>query len=214
MTSKELDKWVAYFNNYPAWVICVLEIVIFSFVYSFSNHFVRLGLYPQPPYTYIDKAIPFLDWTILIYNSVFLLMPIGLVWIVRSDRGQSMVSCFILLSIHLTFFLFYPVELSRSQLQPSDTWRWGFEIMWGLDEPRNCFPSLHVALSFLVAFFVLQRRKVWGSVFLVWAVLISLSTLTTEQHFFVDVLGGMITSTVTFWLVFHKGPLEVFDEDV
>ena len=209
MLRERIDSWVRYFNKYPAWQVCFVEVVVYMIIYSVPNHFLRLGVYPNPPYTYVDALIPFIDWTILIYTSVFLLIPVGLIWIVQSDRGRSVVSCIILLLMHLFFFLLYPVELSRIHLQPSDTWKWCFELMWMIDAPRNCFPSLHVAVSFIVAFFVLQRRRKWGWAFLVWAILVSLSTMTTEQHFFVDVVGGIVTSTVTFWLVFHRPPWKI-----
>jgi membrane-associated phospholipid phosphatase len=209
MARKSLDWIIKWLGCCPIWLAIIIELSIFLGCYSLSNHIKLLPYTPLAPYTFIDNAIPFMDWTITIYNSVFILLLLGIPWILTFARGQSLLACFLLLPLHLVFFVFYPVELARIGLKPSDTWEWGYKIMWILDAPRNCFPSLHVAISYMVAFFVLQKSKSMGWVFLTWATLITLSTLTTKQHFIVDVIGGMITSTGVFWIVFKKLPWRI-----
>ena len=59
-----------------------------------------------------------------------------------------------------------------------------------VDAPGNVFPSLHVAHTFAVAFVLRRDRPRLGTVTLVMAVLLALSTLTTKQHFVLDLVAG------------------------
>ena len=67
-----------------------------------------------------------------------------------------------------------------------------FEALWLFDVPTNCFPSLHVALATIAAFFWPRQRRMAT----IWAAGIALSTLTTKQHYAIDVVGGLIVSAV------------------
>ena len=59
-----------------------------------------------------------------------------------------------------------------------------------MDPPYNCFPSLHVAHSFVSALTCLRLHRRLGGVALVAASLVGLSTLFTKQHYVVDVVAG------------------------
>lgn len=74
--------------------------------------------------------------------------------------------------------------------------------MWGQDKPGNTFPSLHVATTVLGALRLRHRRG--GALWLLWAALISVSTLTVKQHFLVDVLGGLAVAFAVHAVVFRK----------
>jgi membrane-associated phospholipid phosphatase len=83
---------------------------------------------------------------------------------------------------------------------------------WMLDQfqktckPYGNFPSMHVGLSVpFVAANYMMGGPVIGSIVLIWAILISLSTLYTKQHYIFDVvagiMGGLIISALTFWMM-------------
>jgi membrane-associated phospholipid phosphatase len=81
---------------------------------------------------------------------------------------------------------------------------WGLRFLYGADPPRNCFPSLHVAVSFVSALAVgLVNREVgrWaiGS-----ATLVALSTLFTKQHYVVDVLAGVAMALLAGRLLLRR----------
>lgn len=64
---------------------------------------------------------------------------------------------------------------------------------------------MHIGLSVpVVAANFMVGGSVNGSIMLIWAVLIALSTLYTKQHYILDVLagfmGGLVISALTFWL--------------
>jgi membrane-associated phospholipid phosphatase len=83
---------------------------------------------------------------------------------------------------------------------------WVFETFWSLDAPQNCWPSLHVGLSYLAAFAALDeasepefvgRRRVAGFT-LFWATAITLSTMSVRQHYFWDALGGLTLAVLAY----------------
>jgi membrane-associated phospholipid phosphatase len=68
----------------------------------------------------------------------------------------------------------------------------------GVDLPRNCLPSGHVTAAFLTAFSVRQCRPRLGAALVFWAAVISISTLTTKQHYFWDVITGVLLSAAGY----------------
>ena len=67
-----------------------------------------------------------------------------------------------------------------------------YSILYTLDNTTNCVPSLHVALSCIAAFGIwYERQQIWQFM-AIWAVLIIISTMTTKQHQFIDVITGII----------------------
>ena len=71
-----------------------------------------------------------------------------------------------------------------------------FLAIAGQDAKIVCFPSFHVIWA------VLSARSLWGFRWLripvsILAILISISTMTTGWHYFVDVLGGLVVAVVS-----------------
>ena len=54
--------------------------------------------------------------------------------------------------------------------------------------PRNCMPSLHFTWALLAALEARALALVWRSVFVVFALLIALATLTLGEHYLVDLI--------------------------
>jgi len=93
-------------------------------------------------------------------------------------------------------FLKYPSSYPRPPLE-SDGGRLGraWETLRKVDLPANTLPSLHVGHTFLLAFLLSRHLpKERSDAYVLWATLISLSTLTTKQHYVVDVTGGILVA--------------------
>ena len=72
--------------------------------------------------------------------------------------------------------------------------------------PYGNFPSMHVGFSVpVVVANYMVFGVVGGSITLVWALLIALSTLFLKQHYILDMLAGIaagiLVSAVTYWLM-------------
>jgi hypothetical protein len=72
--------------------------------------------------------------------------------------------------------------------------QWCFEA----DVPNITFPSLHVGLSFTIAFGIMHLRKRIGWLYLVWAIAVAFSTVMIRKHFVMDVFGGIIIATLSY----------------
>ena len=88
----------------------------------------------------------------------------------------------------------FPGELFP--LDASDLSTLPLRLVREVDTPASCFPSLHVALAFACSFAIRQPRPRLWRVFFAWSVAIAVSTLTTKQHYVVDVIGGVLLSVV------------------
>ncbi|MCP4868053.1 MAG: phosphatase PAP2 family protein [Proteobacteria bacterium] len=112
----------------------------------------------------------------------------------------------------MTTFLVFPVryELRASDLAPPDTLTaWGMHFMYWLDEPTNCFPSLHVGAAALAAAACWKADRPMAQLALVNLVLVGASTMLVKQHYFADVLAACLIVGVLYATII--GPLDVSD---
>jgi membrane-associated phospholipid phosphatase len=76
-------------------------------------------------------------------------------------------------------------------------------FLYWVDRGDNLFPSIHCSMSWLCWLWVRGRKDVplqWRVLSLVIAVAICISTLTTRQHVFVDIIGGIVLAEVSYAL--------------
>ena len=158
--------------------------------------------------TSLDRKIPFVPLFALVYFSTypFVLQP----FIILSNARQFywMLASFAAISLLSSLIhALVPSKIERIEA-PGATGLWGkfLHLFQSLCKPHGNFPSMHVALSVpAVAACYMAGGPVVGSLTLVWAVLIALSTLFTKQHYILDVLagllGGLLIFALTFWLM-------------
>jgi protein-tyrosine phosphatase len=75
-----------------------------------------------------------------------------------------------------------------------------FDALAGFDQPFNQLPSLHIALA--VILWALYARRLSGIARLAmeaWFLLICGSVLTTYQHHFIDIPGGLLLGALCLW---------------
>jgi len=100
-------------------------------------------------------------------------------------------------------FLFFPIKAVRPEILGSGFFNQALGGLYSLDNPYNNFPSMHVALSFLCAFWINFQDKKWGKWAILWAVLITISTLTTKQHTLADVTAGLTVSLLVYGIFYR-----------
>jgi membrane-associated phospholipid phosphatase len=150
----------------------------------------------------LDAAIPFLPWTVWAYLSQFPYL--GFVY--WQGRGtvawardlRAMLAATI---ASVAVFVLYPTHIPREAIDADPATTLAFAALYGTDPATNCLPSLHVSLAFLGAtgFWPERPRLAWAC--LAWAALITVSTLTTKQHYVADVLAGLAVAVAAGWLV-------------
>ncbi|MBI2027155.1 MAG: phosphatase PAP2 family protein [Deltaproteobacteria bacterium] len=157
------------------------------------------------PLNFIDQYFGFHPWTVWIYMSDYLLIFMPLFFVHDEAFFKTMTRAFVWnFVIHFTIFFFFPTTMIRLALVEQNFTNTVFSLLRMIDSPVNCFPSQHVSLCFLVACCFWHYRRNLSIVFFLWATLIALSTLTTKQHYFWDVLGGLIVAALIDIFVFRK----------
>lgn len=114
----------------------------------------------------------------------------------RTVISFSLFSCLI--------FVLMPVEVYRpsAALLGESLSGLAVRIIYGLDQPYNCFPSLHALHSWVIAIFFARRRSQYDptSLLLIFAAAaVTVSTITIRQHYVMDVLGGLFLATAWSW---------------
>lgn len=154
------------------------------------------------PLLWIDQRTPLLPGTFLIYLSDYLVFAF-VIFLQRTKNEFHHLSrmCFMTLLLCGLFFLLYPTTYPRPAYPTVDCLivQLAMDTIQNLDSPKNCFPSMHVALTGVATYSIRNRSKPLFLFFGVWTLLIYISTLTTKQHYFMDIVGGIgVLAVVAF----------------
>lgn len=185
--------------------IGVTALVTFVALYALTNSLHVASPAKIPP-TWIDEHVPLLPATVWVYVSLVQILVIA--YVLEKDCIQLTRFVYAQIAVNLTCavsFLLWPTTFVRPELMNRDGISVAaLELVWLFDAPINCFPSLHVSTT-LVAVLMLwrSRHRLWP-VFGIWALAISLSTLTTKQHHSADVLAGVLVAGGMYWLFFVR----------
>ncbi|MDE0708151.1 MAG: phosphatase PAP2 family protein [Candidatus Poseidoniales archaeon] len=225
MRDKFLDIWpiwniVLARESRLAFILSMGAVAIFigGPMYLITNHLMALrGTTVFDPTTSLDLAIPFMAWTIVIYQSLFYFFyPLPLISVPNNQRGryEALIMSQGLLVIILVsniWFVICPAEvhLRSEAIQNIDSmhpiFQTMFEGLWLMDSPYNSWPSLHVSSAGIFALFAIRWWKdkpirQWAVG--IWWVLMSLSILTTKQHFLLDLVTAlMLLGAVWKWQI-------------
>ena len=150
----------------------------------------------------IDRAVPFMPLWQYVYMSIYTFVLLPAVYIKHNKTFRRAVYAFLMVQV-LAFvvFLSYPTRISRPIKEVAakkDFTSWGIHLNYQIDKPYNCFPSLHVANSYVAALVVFHVDPRMGILALIWGTLISFSTLAVKHHFFWDIVGGFAMAFIGY----------------
>lgn len=145
------------------------------------------------PYLVLDRLMPVQPPWIFVYASLYMcafLLPLAVV------RGRTLVRraliayLFVMLVSYAGFLLYPTTAPHNGTVRVVDFASWLLQVFYDIDQPYGCFPSLHVAYSFVAAFACLRMDRTVGAAACVWAALIAVSTVYTKQHYAIDAIAG------------------------
>lgn len=188
------------------WFIFILS-AIFTCVLYLSSNYYPLNEPSHLTLTFIDHSVPLMSWTVWIYLSEYLLFILAVYFCSNPFLLNRFFYAFILLQL-LSFvvFLVYPTTFPREIFtlsgEATSISDHVFLYLREVDPPNNCLPSLHVASC--VLFSMIYFREDWKkfSFFMGWTLLITLSTLTTKQHYLMDIFAGVIGALLCYFVGF------------
>lgn len=187
----------------------VLGVVLTIVPYQITN---RYHLFePQLlPYDFVDRLMPFLPWTVWIYFTEYLIFVVSWLMIKNHvNRTKYFYSYVFILAISVLTFIFFPVTFPRanyplSAFEPSFTTMVFEYFRTHMDSPANCLPSLHVSTCYIAAFALLPESRKWFWTFFVWASAVAVSTMTTKQHYFIDVWIAFLLVVFAYWIFYRN----------
>lgn len=149
------------------------------------------------PLTPLDRAIPFLVWTVWPY-LLLLVADVVLPFLVRERAlfKRMLVAYAVAISTNLVIWMLVPTAIARPVVLDDTLSASTYRLLVAVDGVGNCFPSAHVTIPALAVWALGRERPQWRrSLWALFAVL-SLSILTTRQHYVVDLLGGLATGAL------------------
>lgn len=194
-------------NKVPPLTLRLATILIFYLISGGLYFLINKLNEGKPAYTLgitLDSCIPFVPFWAWFYVLYFVVIVTPFFFI--NDYRElklSIISYSIAATITLCFYFFWRTYMIRPEVIGNGVSEWLVKMIYRADNPYNCFPSQHVTFSWLAAMVARRKNKVFGGIWVVLALLISLSTLFIKQHWFMDLLSGIITAIVAYLLVFE-----------
>jgi len=153
----------------------------------------------------IDDQIPRLPIFIIPYLAFlpWLWGTVGYAFLKDKSFRKLALAVIIINMVAYSFYIFLQTHIPRDPITSSDFFSNILQIVYNNDRQYNCFPSLHSALSAMIAtYFVCNKSKLaWASIAM--AALVVVSTLFTKQHFIVDAISGVTLGIVATWAIFR-----------
>lgn len=199
MTSEQLTNKRLLFVAIVFWFI--FGYMTCNYINMLRAHYFNVAL----PF---ESDIPFIPIFILGYIGVYL--AIVVIYAVIDDYDifkRGMFLCFIVSTIHFIFFLLIPVKMARPDLTHAVS---AMDIVtkyyYVIDNPVNCFPSLHVSYPLAGTLILWSYKRVWGIVMAVNTFIVAVSVVLVKQHYILDVVGAAVVTGVVFILLRRSSP--------
>jgi membrane-associated phospholipid phosphatase len=162
-----------------------------------------------------DMAIPLWEWTVWIYDFCYLI-PVFAIFAIKDGHLLNRLLVAIYTSTLLATAVYFLIPISYPDPVFGDSiaarfleWQFAIDFQPG----ANKMPSLHVANAFLVWLAVRNRGRSWSAWYLIAAILIALSTLTTKKHLMADAALGTVWAFGAWYLsgrIYHR----LFDQSL
>ncbi|KAL0239073.1 hypothetical protein PCE1_004764 [Barthelona sp. PCE] len=172
------------------------SLIFFGLCYMIPNklHFIDYHLLP----TLFNEnvSIPIVDWTLILYFSSFV-QPLVATYLIRNSERTTRFWFLvrIMMSVQGIIFVLYPTYLTYrpDPLSRPTLWQPVWKFLHMADTPLNCCPSMHVSVGLLCTIAVFKFRNLSvGLPTALWSLGIIVSTLTTKQHYIVDIIGAAV----------------------
>ena len=145
--------------------------------------------------TPLDTALPVVPIFAIPYVSLIPFIGMSLlIWLLVRERvfrsaALSMIAVWL---VSYAFYFFLQSYVERPLVAGADPFSALVRSVYAGDQPYNDFPSLHVALSTVMAIHWWQVDRRIGVPVAIWTALIIASTVLIRQHYLADVAGGLV----------------------
>ena len=198
-----------------AWRTLLASLLVSLAPMYFAIAILTRGGPTHAPEVALDRALPLQPSWMLVYGSLYVFVVVLPLLVVRDRQlfRRAMQAYLTVMLAAYAGFLLYPTAAPRpDEVAGAGFAAWSLRLAYSLDPPYNCFPSLHVAYSFVSALTCYRVHRGVGAAAAIWAALIGVSTLYTKQHYVADVVVGAATAYVAYVLFLRSYPREAVPE--
>lgn len=184
---------------YPVTGPMILLVCLIPFYLVIAGR-ARGGVAYVPELT-LDRLLPLAPAWALVYGALYAFLIVLPVLVVQQPEmiRRTVWAYIAVWSASYACFLAYPTVASRPDTVPGDGFAaWGLRFLYDADPPYNCFPSIHVAHSFVSALACHRVHRSLGAVALSCASVVAISTLFTKQHYVADVIAGTVLALAAY----------------
>jgi len=164
--------------------------------------------------SWLDNQVPFLVWTVPFYLMIFPSI-VAIPWLLKNENmfRRSFWGSFILCVSSLLVFVVFPTHINEREMiapviESSSFWKPWYGFVYQFDTANNCLPSFHVSMGVICTLMFYKERPIVFWVYFVMAILVAVSTLTMKQHYFVDVLGGVVFGILSYLIALKIFPIK------
>lgn len=159
--------------------------------------------------TFVDDLIPLWTPFVIIYISYFGLLIWTFIYFIKNNKAAALktglAAVIIACSSAYIFYYLFQNKINRPLVANTNIFNISYNYLNSQVDQYNALPSLHVAISVIVAaIFFKSKLKLFRFV-LIWVILIILSTVLTKQHYFLDLVTGLILGVLSYWCANYLG---------
>ena len=154
----------------------------------------------------IDGAMPLVGEFVVPYLAGFWLIAgasfVSALFFPRAIYQEFAISFFLIMIIGFVLWITIPAYVVKDVFTPENSFdQMLFDLHAGDDDygNYNAFPSSHVYYITLMMYFFTRLWKRWWFLWAFLAVINAWSTMLTHQHYFLDVLTGLLLTIGVIW---------------
>lgn len=177
--------------------------ILFLILYLGSNYLNTGRDYYFQLYLPFEEDIPFFEWAIYPYLSIFFFFVIPFCYADIFDLEKLEKSFIFAIIISCILFLIFPTKLGF-QLTPIHNNNLFYSFLKQVDHPHNLVPSLHVCFTSIVFLFLKKRERRISFIifFIIWVMFIYCSVVFIHQHHLIDIFAGVALSLISIKIFF------------
>ncbi len=168
------------------------------------------------PFDGVDNIMPFWTWTVWVYFTEYIIFICAYFGLRKRENVTKYFYAYMsILILSVIIFVLYPVAFPRENYPIVGTSISDYAMIFlrtHMDGPANCLPSLHVSRCYISSLCFWGESKRKSMLYFAWSTLVAISTLTTKQHYFVDVWTAIIITFFFYWVFFHYARLDGSDK--
>lgn len=155
----------------------------------------------------IDNMVPVVPWTIIIYFGCYLFWAYNYYLCAKQpdtdERNRYFCADHIAKIVCFICFLAMPTTNVRPELTGNGVWEFILNFLYKIDAADNLFPSIHCLVSWFCWIGIRKRKDIsafYRYFSLLMAIAVCISTITTKQHVWLDVISGVLLAEVCYMI--------------